>query len=258
MKKILLLLSVMTILISFTQCKDVKDAAITKILELEAEKVNKECPIQLNAAVRMDSCKVLPQKTLKFFATVLYINSADFNPADYERLTKPAIVYGIQTSDEMKQLRENDITFIYNYKDSKGKFLSEITVTSEDYNKPIDETNKGNMASMPDEDIDYILQNSASGLKEHLPLKIDAYTELIDCSVLPGKVLQYTYILKQESIAQFDSVAFKANQVPTLRTTLKNTNETKEILDAGGTFLYIYKDRDEKYLCQISVSSKNL
>lgn len=245
-------------LFSFIQCKDIKDAAITKLLEQEVEKVNKQCPIQLNSAVRMDSCKVMPQKTLKFFATVLYINSADFSPADYERLNKPAIVYGIQTAEDMKQLRENDVTFIYNYNDGNGKFLSEITITSEDYNKPIDETNKGDMASMSEKDIDYVLQNSISGLKEHLPLKVDEYTELVDCNVLPEKTLQYIYILKNVSVAQFDSVAFKANQVPIITGALKNASETKEILGAGGTFHYIYKDRDEKYLCQISISSKDM
>lgn len=60
------------------------------------------------------------------------------------------------------------------------------------------------------------------------------------------------------SVTQFDSVAFKAQQKPILATTLKNTRDTKEILDAGGTFLYIYKDKDEKHLCQINISSKDL
>lgn len=258
MKKTLLLMPIAIFLFSFTQCKDIKEAAITKKLEQEVEKLNKQCPIQLNAAVRVDSCKVLPKKTLKFFATILYINSSDFSTADYERLNKPAIVYGIQTAEDMKELRENEVTFIYSYNDGKGRFISDITVTSEDYNKPIDETKKGNMSSMSNKDIDYILQNTISGLKEHLPMMVDESTELIDCKVLPQKTLQYIYTLKNISIAQFDSIAFKANQVPVITGALKNVNETKEILDAGGTFHYIYKDRDEKYLCQISVSSKNL
>lgn len=251
-------MSVMAIFISFTQCKDVKDAAITKFLELEAEKTNKQCPMQINAAVRIDSCKALAPKTLKYFITMLYVNAADFNVSDFERLTKPGIVYNIQTTDDLKKARDNDITFVYAYNDDKGKLLGEITVTSIDYNKPIDGANKGDMASMSDEDLNYLLKNTISGLKGHLPMQVDEYTELIDCDVLPEKTLQYIYVFKNVSVAQFDSVAFKADQVPAITETLKNAPETKEILDAGGTFLYIYKDRDEKYLCQINVSSKDL
>ncbi|MFT4224113.1 hypothetical protein [Dysgonomonas sp.] len=258
MKKAPLLVPIIIFLFSFTQCKDVKEAAITKKLEQEAEKFNKQCPIQANAAVRIDSCKAIPPKTLKYFITMLYVNAADFNVTDFERLTKPGIVYNIQNADDLKEARENNVTFIYAYNDNKRKLIGEITVTSEDYNKPIDEMNKGDMASMSDEDINYLLQNTISGLKEHLPMQVDEYTELIDCKVLPEKTLQYIYIFKNVSVAQFDSVAFKANQVPAITGTLKNASETKEILNAGGTFLYIYKDRDERYLCQISISSKNL
>ncbi len=258
MKKAPLLIPIAVFLFSFTQCKNSKEEPITKKLEQEAEELNKQCPIQANAAVRIDSCKVIPPKTFKYFMTMLYVNADDFNVADFERLTKPGIVYNIQTAEDLKEARENNVTFIYAYNDNKRKLIGEITVTSEDYNKPIDEVNKGDMASMSDKDINYLLQNTISGLKDHLPLKVDAYTELIECDVVPEKTLQYIYILKNVSVAQFDSVTFKANQVPAITGALKSASETKEILNAGGTFLYIYKDQYEKYLCQISISSKNL
>lgn len=258
MKKALLLIPALAFLFSFTQCKDVKDAAITKKLELEAEKYNKQCPMQINPAIRIDSCKAISPKTLKYFITMLYVNAAEFNVSEFERLTKPGVVYNIQKANDLKEIRENDVTFVYAYSDDKGKLLGEITITSEDYNKPIDETNKGDVASMSEKDINSLLQNSAAGLKQHLPLKIDAYTELIECDVLSEKTLQYKYILKNVSVAEFDSVAFKSDKTSAIAASLKNAPETKEILNAGGTFLYIYKDKDEKYLCQISISSKDL
>lgn len=242
----------------FSSCKDVKDAAITKLLETQAERINKNCPIQLNAAVRVDSCKVLPKKTLKTYATILYVNAADFDAKDFERLTKPALVYSIQTSKDLKEARENEIAFIYSYNDDKGKSLGEITIISEDYNKPIDNSNKGDVASMKDEDINSILEKSISGMQDRLPMSIGNDIDLVDCEVLPGKILKYTYVIKNQSLASTDTTAMKVQSKTASIQMLKNTKEAKDLIDAGVTYLYIYKDKDEKHLCQIDISAKDL
>ncbi len=254
-----LTLSLITILaaLTFTQCKDAKDAAITKILEVQANTINKQCPIQLNATVRIDSCKIMEKKTLKTFATMSYVNAKDFKADEFESLSKPGLVYTIQTAEDLKQARENEVIFIYSYYDDAGKLLGEITISPEDYNKPIDEVNKGDLKSMSDTDINNTLAKVVSGIKAHLPMIVNGDIDLIDCQSHPGKILEYTYCLKNESIAKFDSITFKKNS-KAASLDLSSTNaEIKAMIDAGVICRYIYKDKNSKYLCSFDISASD-
>lgn len=118
-------------------------------------------------------------------------------------------------------------------------------MTPNDYNKPIDESNKGDIASMTQGDVDNILNKVVSGLEEHLPIAVGDDVELVECDAISGKILEYTYMLKNQTVAKFDSVAFKKEQK---EATIKNLSSNKEVgalLSAGVTYVYIYKDKNQ-------------
>ena len=239
---------------SFTQCGDAKDAVVTKLLEVQAQAVNAQCPIQLNSAMRMDSCQVLPQKTLKFFYTIALVDAADFNAADFERMTKPGLVYNIQTNEELKQAREYEVVFMYVYMDDKGKTLGEISVTAEDYNKPVDESNKGDIASASEEDVENTLKSVVAGMKSRLPMAVADGVDLVECQAL-GKVLEYTYQIKNQSVAKFDSTAFKTTTKNASVQMLGSNPQVMAMMEKGIVYSYIYKDKNGKYLCRIDINS---
>ncbi|NDV79838.1 hypothetical protein [Dysgonomonas sp. 511] len=255
-KTIFSVIAAFAIIFSFAQCKDAKEAAVTKLLEAQVNLVNSQCPIQLNQAVRVDSCKITEKMTMKTFATMSFVNAADFKSDEFAKMTKPSLVYTIQTNDELKQARELGVIFVYAYNDDAGKLIGEIKIGPDDYNQPIDEKNKEPMASMSTEDIDSMLQKVVSGIKSHLPMKVDQVTTLVDCKALPEKKLEYVYML--EATAKQLGADFTDNVKTVLVENAKANPEMKQMLEAGVTCVYVYNDKDGKEICRLDLDQSDL
>ena len=243
-------------ILTFTQCSDAKDAVVTKILEVQAKAVNSQCPITLNNMMRMDSCVVLPSKTLKSYFTITS-GASLFNPKTFEANSKTQLVQAIQANEELKKAREFEVVFIYVYNDPDGKKLGEITITAEDYNKPADELDKTILSdNLTTNDIEQMLEKEVEALQPQLPATISPGMILTECQQA-GKSLVYTYKMTEVNVKGFDSTAFKAANTPLIRKNLANTPQVKKGLDAGVTYSYVYRDKDNKYLCLISINKDN-
>ncbi|MDR2956100.1 MAG: hypothetical protein LBV43_13570 [Prevotella sp.] len=130
----LLLFAVLTTTITFTQCKDAKDAAITKFLELQAKAVNSQCPMDMGNGIRVDSCKVEGNKILKSYYTFT-VDTGELTREDFEAQTRPNLVQMIKTNNDLKQGREFEVTFAYVYYGKDGNVLGDMVITADDYNK---------------------------------------------------------------------------------------------------------------------------
>ena len=240
----------------FTQCKDAKDTAVTKLLEAQVKVVNNQCPIQVNASVRIDSAQISDKMTLKTFATVAYINAADFNKDEFVKLSKPGLLYNIQTASDLKTARELGVIFVYSYNDDSGKLLGEIKITPDDYNQPIDENQKGDLASMAVNDVDNLLQKVVSGIKPHLPMQVDGVTTLTECKALPDKTLEYIYTINATKKEMGPD--FAKNMEAQLKQIIVSTPETKQMVDAGVTLYYIYNDKNGAEICNIKLKADDI
>jgi hypothetical protein len=237
-----------------TQCKDAKEAAVTKALEVVVKKINGQCPKQIHQYVRIDSCKVSDKMTIKFFTTVLNIDADFYNAVEFAKFTKPAIVYYVQTRNELKMARDLGVIFVFSYNDDSGKNLGEATVGPDDYNQPIDESRK-DIASMKAEDVDKLLEKMASGIKRLLPMKVDEITALTDFNALPDKTLELVYTInmaKKDLVPNFEDNAKKG-----MKESIKTMPEFEKMINSGIIVKAIYNDKDGNEICRISLSAED-
>ncbi|WP_029904711.1 type II secretion system pilot lipoprotein GspS-beta [Prevotella sp. 10(H)] len=120
------IIAILFVSMCFIQCKDAKDAAVTKYLELQAEQLNKQFPMNMGA-MTMEKCTI-EGKTIKLFVTI----NSDVETFDAEA-GKTAAVQSIKNSPEAKQSQEFGISYAYEYKNASGKVIGEINISPEDY-----------------------------------------------------------------------------------------------------------------------------
>ncbi|EGK02977.1 hypothetical protein [Dysgonomonas gadei] len=112
-----------------TQCSDAKNAAVTKFLEVTAEQLNKQAPIQMGNGLTMEKVSVEENKTLKYNILVADEMAGLINVTD----GKDAAINLIKGLPEFEQIKTFEVTIVYSYYDSSKKVLGEIKITPEDY-----------------------------------------------------------------------------------------------------------------------------
>lgn len=241
---------------AFIQCKDAKDTVVTKLLEAEAKKLNAQCPIQLDDVTRLDSCRVEGKMRFVTYVTVSYIDGAVFALEDFARMTKPSLVYAIQTNKAMEPVRKAGVVFVYSYRDNFGKLFSRIEVTPDDYNQPVKVENKEVVSSMSAEDLSLLLKSTAAGVQQALPMAIDDITTLQNCNFIFPKTLSYEYILSMKK-SDIDS-NFITNMKKELVKGVKKDTEIMNMLNAGVMFNYKYNDEAGVEICIINITKDDL
>lgn len=242
------------LLFSFTQCGDAKDKIVTKLLEVQAAAINKECPMVINDIIRMDSCQVSASKTLKTYYTILSGGEL-FRFGDE---TKNNLIQVTQNNESLKKLREQEVVFVFAYYKTDGSFAGEITLTPEEYNKPLDESNKSILSDNINADEVYLLlEKEISYIKEKLPVAITPEITLVACD-LSDKQLLYVYETALLSATDIDTTTVKASYKEEVANGLKKLPQTIKALEKGYIYKYIYKDTDSRYLFTMDISIDDL
>jgi hypothetical protein len=96
------------------------------------KEINKSCPIAINNYTQLDNTMAALGKSIQYNYKINY-NKKDIDVNKFKEDAMPLLINYIKTSDPMKYLRENNVTFIYNYKDKKYIFLFSLTVTPDMY-----------------------------------------------------------------------------------------------------------------------------
>lgn len=245
------------ILLTFAKCKDSKDAVVTKILEVQAENMNKQCPVTISNTIRLDSCKVNAGKILKTYYTIASLDADIFNIENFEKITKPGFILNIQTMPDLDKARESSVTFVYIYMNETGNTLGEIQITADDYNRPQDDVIKELNHTLAGDNLIEILKNSAISIKSQLPIDLDNTTRITDCNI-SGKTLEYTYQLINTEKSLFDTLTYQRIKRPEIKTQLISNSEVLKLLKLGVTYRYIYKDMEYKYLCTIDINPNDI
>lgn len=247
----ILLVSLITIF-GLTHCKDAKDTVVTKLLEAEAKKLNEQCPIQLDQVTRLDSCKVEGKMRFVTYVTVSFIDGAMFSLDDFTRMTKPSLVYAVQTNKGMEPVKKAGVVFVYSYRDESGKLFGNIEITPDDYNQEVNEENKELVSSMGEEDLALLLKSTAAGVQQALPMSIDEITTLQNCSFVSPKTLFYEYALSMKK-SDVDS-NFTSNMKKELIKGIRGDRDIMSMLDGGVIFSYKYNDQDGVEICTINIT----
>lgn len=93
-----------------------------------ASEINKNCPMMIDNATRLDNAVALPNNTFQYNYTVLTELKDAKQIEDLKNYLEPNIVNIVKTEPQMKIIRENRTTVNYNYKNNSGVFLFAITV----------------------------------------------------------------------------------------------------------------------------------
>lgn len=224
-----------------------------KELEKKAQDINDKCPIIIDQTIRLDSCEVLSDDTFQYNYTFLFIDATKIDRAEFKSEMKNILLYNLQNNDELKRLTEKDVNFIYSCQDENGKPLGKLTITPDDYKNPVTKPAVRKKYS-ENGDVEKVLKEMVKKTKQQLPLFTEGSgISLIDCKTY-NKTLEYTTKLLNEEATRFDSIYFKSTNTPIVIDTLKHNPEMKYLSEHGVSIQYEYLDKNNKYLCTISIS----
>jgi hypothetical protein len=216
--------------------------------------INSRCPIQIDQTIRLDSCEVIPEKTLKYNYTFLFIDATKIDNEEFKSQMWDYILYNTQINEEIRSLKDLGTIFVYSCKDERGNSLGELTFTPEDYNQPVKKPVTLDPASLNDDNIKKVLQEIVDKTQLQLPLFTEeSGISMIDCRTF-DKTLEYTCKLLNEDASRFDTIYFKTTGVPAAIQSLKDNPEMKTFAEQGVYISNIYLDKDGKYLCTITIS----
>ena len=102
-----------------------------RLIEL-ANEINKTCPMMVDNYTRLDNTTVLPDKVFQYNYTLTTTLKSEVDTSIFGKIKLNAIS-NARTNPDMKDIRDNDLTLSYYYKDKNGVFISKFNVTPNEY-----------------------------------------------------------------------------------------------------------------------------
>ena len=121
------------ILMVFVSCK--KDDFSKELLEAAAN-TNKLGPQILSEGIRLDSVSANKDKVFKYNYTLTEDDKEKVSPSlveEFKNNAKQEALKVVKTSDEMQMFRENKVTLKYSYNDKNGQYITDFTISPEEY-----------------------------------------------------------------------------------------------------------------------------
>ncbi len=102
-------------------------------LWLEANEVNKTCPVIIDEATRLDNATVFPNNCFQYNYTLINLLRNDVNPEMAIKNIEPKIIANIKKDPGFKVFKDAQSTLNYNYRDRNGDFAFKIVITPDKY-----------------------------------------------------------------------------------------------------------------------------
>lgn len=109
------------------------DSAVQLQLEAAAKLINSQAPMQVDEMTRIDGAEVLSGKKLQYNYTTNLPEGVDMTMFKDEM--NKNLVQMVKTEKDLEELRKAEVTFIFFYKDQKGKEILKVEVKPADYKK---------------------------------------------------------------------------------------------------------------------------
>ena len=104
------------------------------VLRIAAEKTNERCPMMVDKNTRMDNVAALSNKTVLYNYTLINNLVDDFTDEYLENEFGPILIDQVRTNPLLSSWRENNVTFLYHYRDKNGVSIKQYTIKPEMYN----------------------------------------------------------------------------------------------------------------------------
>jgi hypothetical protein len=100
-----------------------------------ASEMNKNCPFMVDSETRLDNTIAGESKSILYNYTLINYGKDDIDLNYFDSNLKPVILNTIKNNPEMKILRDNDVTFVYNYNDKYGFRITTLKFSPKDYSE---------------------------------------------------------------------------------------------------------------------------
>ena len=135
-KKIIgIVVGAVTFFIAFYFTQELFSPSMDKQLVEMANELNKNCPIMIDQYTRLDNANAFPNKTFQYNYTLVETEKADFNLDTVRKYVEPNIINNVKSNPDMKDLRDNNVTLNYSYRDKNGEFIWKLEITPDMYQK---------------------------------------------------------------------------------------------------------------------------
>jgi len=111
----------------------IKSTSPNKTLMEAAGNANRNLPIMLDSETRLDSMMPTDNKTFRSTYTLVNMETGKVDTTAMKSRVEPYIINTVKTSPEMESQRQQEITFVFYYKDKNGNYLFSIVVTPDKY-----------------------------------------------------------------------------------------------------------------------------
>jgi hypothetical protein len=95
--------------------------------------VNRTCPQMVDSETRLDSTNVVKEKTFSYYYTLVNRSKKDIDEVSFRQLLTPNLIQNIRTNEQLRFMRINQVTMVYNYLDKNGVKVLDIQITPYDY-----------------------------------------------------------------------------------------------------------------------------
>ncbi len=109
------------------------DASIEKEIKKFSVEINQKCPLLIDTETRLDSVSPGVGREIKYFYTLVNIVKIGVDSTSAKDFLTAQIINNIKTNDQMRFMRDAEITMIYSYYDKNSDYVFQIKATKDDY-----------------------------------------------------------------------------------------------------------------------------
>ena len=134
MKKSLLIAIISFMLVGFTSCgnEGANEKERQEFLNTIVTQTNNLCPLEFGNWMSIVKVEALPGYKAKVHC-VLYNMSPELCASIDMDQAKAGATAGIKSDPVFEQIKKNQISYLYEYRNENGEFLYDVLVTPEDY-----------------------------------------------------------------------------------------------------------------------------
>lgn len=131
---LLILIGIAVALVAYFQLflSENADEINKEVVELVA-KYNKNCPLNIQEGIRLDSVTLAEERTVKYNLTLLNVEKKTAEIDVIQEEIKKSLLSTAKANPGLKVFRDNDYTLIYSYSDKKKEFLFDVKILPDQY-----------------------------------------------------------------------------------------------------------------------------
>ncbi|WPO79765.1 hypothetical protein [Flavobacterium sp. KACC 22761] len=104
----------------------------TEVKEL-VEKYNKNCPLNIQEGIRLDSVNLPQKEFVQYNLTLLNVEKQTAEVDVIQSEIEKSLVSTAKANSGLQVFRDNDYTLIYHYSDKKKAFLFDVKILPDQY-----------------------------------------------------------------------------------------------------------------------------